>query len=369
MTKRIALLSGSLFFLLLTMGAFTGMAAEEFTYTGPPITIRFSAYYGPTYASYKFGVEPWIKMIEKDTKGKIQFKVYLNSVLHSARDGFKAMVSDISDISPAFPAYQAGSFQLCHGAELPFAFPNAPVASLVLEELYPKYLKKEYENLGVYLAWYPTTSSYHFFTRKELKNLGDLEGMKIRSSGGMATETLKKLGASPTMIVASELYTSFQRGIIDGLLFHQSGHFSYRTHELGKYATPLGVLQVGIPNAMNKKFFDGLPKEVKGYFYKKLRILAFEASYAFEKDDIIAREEMVKQGLKYGNFSPEEIKKCKEAVEPMWNEFIAKNEKLGLPAKQFVQDLRALTAKYSAWTPEQILKRIKEQPVKGIIDF
>jgi len=120
---------------------------------------------------------------------------------------------------------------------------------------------------------------------------------------------------------------------------------------------------------MNKKFFDGLPKEVKGYLYKMLRRLAFEASYAFEKDDQIAREEMLKMGIKFSTFSPEEYKKCTDAVEPMGNEFIATHEKLGLPAKPFVQDMRALTEKYSTWTPEQILKRISEQPVQGIIDF
>ncbi len=369
MTKRIALLSGSLFFLLLTMGAFTGMAAEEFTYTGPPITIRFSSYYAPSYCAYKFGVEPWIKTIEQETKGKIQFKIYLNAVLHSSKDGFKAMVSDIADITPAFPAYQAGSFHLCHGADLPFAFPNSYVASLVVEELYPKYLKKEYENLGVYLGYYPITSTYHIFTKNPIHKFEDFKGIKIRSPGGSSTEVLKKLGISPAMITSSELYTSLQRGIIDGILFHQNGHLSFRTHEIAKYGTILGICQVGIPNAMNKKFFDGLPKEVKGYLYKKLRILAFEAAYAFEKDDLIAREEMVKQGTKLSTLSPEDLKKSREAVEPVWDEFIANNEKLGLPAKQFVKDLRALSAKYSTWTPEQVLKKIKEEPVKGIIDF
>jgi len=49
------------------------------------------------------------------------------------------------------------------------------------------------------------------------------------------------------MITSSELYTSFQRGIIDGILFHQNGHLTFRTHEIGKYGARLGLCQVGFP--------------------------------------------------------------------------------------------------------------------------
>ena len=353
----------------LALGAVTTQAAEKFTYTGPPITIRFSAYYPAVYPVFKIGVAPWMKMVEKESNGKIVFKEFLSGVLHSAKDGFKAMRSDIADITLGYPAYQATSFYLCNAPDLPFCFPNTYVASLVMEELYSQYLKKEYENMGVYLAFYLNTSTYNVITKKPIKKYEDFKGMKVRSLGGACSDMLKKIGAAPVSMLVPEIYTSFQRGIIDGALLHDNGIYTYRLHEIGKYILSFSMTRMGIPYCMNRKFFDGLPMDVKAFLYYQLRIGSQMASDAYEKSDKESRAEMIKAGVEYNTLSPEDTKKCKAALEPLWGEFVTQYEKMGLPAKQFVKDLRALSDKYETWTPEQILKHVTEHPVQGIINF
>jgi hypothetical protein len=77
---------------------------------------------------------------------------------------------------------------------------------------------------------------------------------------------------------------------------------------------------------------------------------------------------MEKAGVKTIDFSPTERKAFQDAISPVWNTFVAENEKLGLPAKKLVEDLKALSEKYSTWTPQQIIKLTMEKPISGMID-
>ena len=65
---------------------------------------------------------------------------------------------------------------------------------------------------------------------------------------------------------------------------------------------------------------------------------------------------------------PEEHKRWKNAVQPLWDKFVSENEAKGLPAKKLVEDLRSRSEKYSTLTPDQIWEKVNKQPTRGIID-
>lgn len=341
---------------------------EKLNYQGPPITLRLSHSAPATFPTIKTTLIPWTKMVEKESNGKIRVETYFNGTLHSAKDGFKAAVNDITDFTPAYTMYQAGSFNLHHVLGLPFAFPNAAVGSRVAEELYPKYFKKEYEAMGVYLASYNVTSAYNLFTKKPVRALEDVKSMKIRSSGGSGTALINLLGAVAVTTPAPEAYAAFQRGVVDGVAFYDTGAIGYRVHEVSKYMTVLNMNNSPLAYAFNRKTFDSYPPEVKRFMYNMLRRLNQMSGNAFDQHDAISRKVIEESGVKVVSPTPEQLAQWKAAAEPMWETFIKENEAKGLPARQLVNDLRALTAKYSNWTPEQLLKHAAENPVRGIID-
>lgn len=343
-------------------------ANEKFTYDGPVITLRLSHSAPATFPTIKTTLDPWTEMVEKESNGKIRIEKYYGGVLHSAKDGFKAAVNDITDITPAYAIYQAGSFHLHHVLGLPFAFPNAAVASRVAEELYPKYFKKEYEAMGVYLANYSVTGAYNLFTKRPVRKIEDLKGMKVRSSGGSGTTMIKLLGGVPVTIPAPEAYAAFQRGVVDGVAFYDTGAVGYRIHEISKYETELNLNNSALAYAFNRKTFDGFPPEVKRYMYTMLRRLNQMSGNGFDDQDLVSRKVIEERGTQVIKPSAEELAAWKKAVEPMWEDFIAENEAKGLPARQLVADLRALTKKYEGWTQDQLLEYAKTNPVRGIMD-
>jgi TRAP-type C4-dicarboxylate transport system substrate-binding protein len=363
--RFLALFLGLGFFFV---GTSNGLLAEEITYTGPPLTIRFSSHVSDTHLVWQRATIPWMRLVEKESKGKLIIKPYTSGALHGAKDGFKACVADITDTTHGYPLWQPASFDLFHVLDLPFAFPNVYVSALVSEELYPKYLKKEYEKMGVYLANCHTISPYHLLSKKPIRKIEDLKGMKVRSGGGSVAEMVRRLGAVPVLITTAEVYSAFQRGTVDAVLLYDSGFTSFRLHEIGKYRTVLGLNLAATPYCLNRKTFDGLPKDLKRLFYNLERINSQMAAEGYDYADKQALDIMRKAGIETIVLPPAELGRWKTAVEFLWEEFISKNEAKGLPAKELVNNLRTLSAKYFTWTPDQIMMHVKENPIPGIID-
>jgi len=351
----------------LLVGVAWEAASQELTYGGPPLTLRFSTHSPLTHPLFNIW-NPFFEMVKKESNGKLLFQVYAAGSLHGGRDGFKACANDITDMTMGYPSWQAGSFQLMHVMEMPFAFPTPYVASIVGEELYPKYFKKEYEKLAVYLGDFHTTTPTHIISKKPIRKLDDLKGMKIRTSGGVTSDILKNLGGVPVFLPTPEIYNALQRGMIDGVLMPRQDLVSFKAQEVGKYLTEIGAYMVPIPTCLNRKTFDGLPNDLKRMFYKQLRRLSQLAPTINTPSDIEGVENMKKAGVEIITMSPSEYEKAKKMVEPLCEEFIKKNEAQGLPAKQLMEELRSLTKKYSTWSPQQLMKKVMEEPIRGIID-
>ncbi|MEO7031741.1 MAG: TRAP transporter substrate-binding protein [Herbaspirillum sp.] len=342
-------------------------AQEKFTYDGPVITLRYSTFIPETHPMVKASIKPWEEMVERESNGKIKFKTYYSGTLHGAKDGFKATVNDITDLTHAYVNYQPGSFHLLHVLDLPFAFPNAMVAAKVAEELYPKYFKKEYEAMGVYLADYGANGSYNLFTKKPVITLEQLKGMKIRSAGGTSTSILSALGAVPVSVPVSEAYSAFQRGLVDGVAIYNTGAVGYRVSELATNMTEISMNNPTNGYAFNRKTWDAFPPEVKRFMYVMFRLRSVMSAITTDEKDIESRKAFVAQGMKIHQLPPAELARWKAAVAPLWDKFIADNEAQGRPAKALVADLHALSKKYENWTPEQFLKDAREHPTPGII--
>lgn len=333
------------------------------------VEVRFSAYYPEHYPVFNSGWKPWEEMVTKESKGTITFKNYLNGVLHAASHGFRATMGGVTDITHAYPGYQPASFALSHVNDLPFIFPKTYVGPLVMEELYPKYFKAEYEKMGVYLAAWVNVSGYNLISKTPVRKLEDLKGMKIRSTGGYCSEFLMALGAVPVMMQSAETYTGLQSGVVDAVLYADGSTAAYKLYEVAKYSTKLEIMNMGVPYAMNKKFFDKLAPAQKKFFYNKLRQASQMASYAYDIDDQVALKTMLANGVERIEPSAAEMQRMHDAVKPVWQKFINENEAKGLPAKQLMEDLQALVIKYKNYTPQEAQRQVTENPIQHIINF
>ncbi len=336
------------------------------TYTGSPIPCRFAIYLGPGHHMYAEGWHTFTTMVDQRTKGKIKVKEFLGGVLFKANDGFKAVRGNVCDVSPAYPNYSPTGFSLIMGAGLPFMWENAYVAARALEELYPKYFKKEYESLGCKLLLMSATSNYQLFTNKPVTKLEQLKGMKVRSGGGMLNKLVEGYGMVPVVVPSPEIYTAMQRGMVDACLFSWASSHSYKLYEVCKYVTEIGPgLASFAPTSgiANPGWIKKLPPDLKKVVYGAAREAGINISASYEDHTPSARKAFQDHGVQIIKLPPEEVKRWKAAAQPVVDEWVKSMEAKGLPAKQMIKDMEALNDKYKDFTKQQMLDLQRTNPV------
>ena len=356
---------------LLGVGAVGPFVRGERGGIGDSVLLRYTAHLPSSHGLYAKVFVPWVEMVSERTGGRIRWEHFLDRLLHGALDGFKAVAADVTDYTHAYATYQPGSFHLTHGLQLPFLFPNPGVAALVSEELYPEYLKGEYEHMGGYLAHSDATTAYDLMSKTPIRTPADIRGLKVRSTGGLMAEILRQVGAIPVVLAAAETYTAFQRGIIDGVAVSVPDMAAYRLYEIGSYYMPIRLTHTVLQYCLNPRTFDGLPADLRVPLYNLFRLrgqLAYRNYYGGEALDA-AIEAITAGGVETIEPTPEERQEWADAVQPLEQRFIEENERLGLPAAAFVHEARERAAAYAGWTDGELWDHVSTHPVQGIIDL
>ena len=335
------------------------------------VILRFTSHVSRSHGFFPNVFTPFFQMVEEETQGRLRIEPMMDGLLHGALDGFKASVTGLTDYTHGYTTYQPGSFHLMHGLQLPFIFPNSPVASLVAEELYPRFFKREYEAMGVYLATCDSTSPYNVISRDPVLTLEDLNGLKIRTTGGVVAGIYRELGAVPVVMAASEIYPAFQRGIVDAVALGVPDMASYRLQEIGRFLTRVDLHVTVLQYCLNPRSFDALPADIRETFYRLLRVRSQIAAQDYYSGP---REEEAYAGLRAGrveilDLSPEERERWREALLPLRERFIAENEDQGWPARAMLEEMDALSAQYTPLSSAEIRRRVMDDPVQGIIDL
>ncbi len=369
--KNIVITRRNLLVSLAGLGAASPFIAGRKDWTREPIILRYTSHVPSTHGLYTQAFIPFAELVKRETSGRLQLESFTDRLLHGPLDGFKAAVTGITDYTHSYITYQPGSFKLLHAPQLPFLFSRPQVASLVFEELYPKYFKKEFERMGVYFAHCDCTSPYNLISRKPIRRLEDLRDIKIRVTAGLTADIFRELGARPVAIAAAEIYPAFQRGIFDAVALSPSDIVAYRLHEIGLYFTRVDINVILLHYCLNRRTFDVLPGDLQAIFYRLLRIrsqMAVQNYYSglgHERAMAALRE----SDVEIFELEGDELARWRKVVAPLKERYIAQYESEGLPARAAVDDMEMLAAEYADFTNEQINERVTNSPIQGIIDF
>jgi len=338
---------------------------------GEPFVLRYSGHIPNSHGLYARVFLPWEEMASRETGGRIRWEHYMDGLLHGALDGFKAIRSGVTDYTHAYATYQPGSFHITHGLQLPFLFENPGIASLVSEELYPKYWKGEYERMGVYLAHCDSTTAYDVIAKVPIRTPDQIAGLKVRSTGGLMAEMISQLGAVPVVIAAAETYTAFQRGIIDAVALGAADMAAYRLYDIGTHVTRIGLSHTVLQWCISPRAFDALPADLRAQLHDLFRFRGQVANQNYYGGAALetAIGRLTDNGVEAIVPTPSERRQWMEAVQPVERRFIEENEALGLPAGDFVAEAKERASRYVGWSNEQLWSHVAENPVRGIIDL
>jgi len=339
------------------------------TYTGKPLEFKFS-HPSPPASMIPPIWDKALKWQEEATNGKLIFKVYGAGTLHDAKGGFKAVRSGISDYATCYVAHEGRGFEMTKVFELPFVTPSNKLAAVrIVTELAPKYFKPEFEERGVHFGYMVLVGAADIMSNKPIRRLEDLKGMKVIAQG-FSPEAAAALEMVVVNIPYPDIYTSFQQGIVDAVLWVDPGFVPYKIYELAKYHTTLNISAQHIDTCINPASFQKMPKDLQSTFYQLQQRIPYAVA---KKVGVEFRNTAVatyqKQGVEMITLSEEELGRWKAKLRPVLDQWADSMEKMGKPGRQLLADIERLTAKYNKMSDEELFDLIVNHPVEGIIAF
>ncbi len=308
-----------------------------------PINLKYANFPpAPTFPCVQ--MERWKKEVEKRTGGAVSIATFPGGTLLKAKNMMDGVIAGTADIGCLCMAYQPGRFVVTNAVSLPLGIPNATVGSLVLWDLYAKYQPKEFKKVKVLTMF--TTAPSNIMSKIPIKTLADIRGVPLRASGG-AAQILRAWGANQVGMPMPATPEALQKGVVKGLFSSLEVMKDFKFAELCKYVTITDTVVYPFAVVMNWDSWNRLPKKVQKVM-DDMRVE--QARWTGEYMDRHVNESMdwsVKtQGVTVIKLSPEEKAKWDARLKPIVDSWIEKISKKGLPAKQIVDDIKALIAKY-----------------------
>lgn len=228
-----------------------------------PVELTFSAWIPQTHVLVANFMKPWAKEVEQATEGRVKIN-FLTKAVTNPVGHVDAVRNGIVDLAFISYSYYPGNFDLMKFAMLPFSGNSAESTSLAAWDIYSKYLQDAKEHRGIkLLGIYGHGPGSVYTTDKQVQNIADFEGLKLRIGGGMQADLSKALKVNAVVKPASESYELLSTGVVDGVLFPPESVASFRLDTVVKHATvfPGGLYADLHGIIMNPSAFDRLSEK------------------------------------------------------------------------------------------------------------
>src|SRR6266571_5027365 len=132
---------------------------------------------------------------------------------------------------------------------------------------------------------------------KKLVSPADYRGMKFRIQSSKVLEAqFRSLGSIPQVMAFSEVYQALQTGVVDGQENTWSNIYTQKMHEVQKYATVTNHGYIGYVVVTNKKFWEGLPADIRTQLEKAMKEATAFGNGQSAKENEEALAEIKKSG-------------------------------------------------------------------------
>ena len=287
-----------------------------------PIVIKFSHVVAADTPKGK-AADKFKELAEKYTDGKVKVEVYPNSTLYKDKEELEALqlgaVQMLAPTSSKFGPIGVKEFEVF---DLPYILPDLATLRKVTDGPLGARLLKLLDPKGMTGLAYWDNGFREMSANKKLVAPADYRGVKFRIQSSKVLEAqFRALGSIPQVMAFGEVYQALQTGVVDGQENTWSNIYTQKMHEVQKYATVTNHGYIGYIVVVNKKFWDGLPADIRANLDKAMKeATAFgNGQSAKENDDALA--EIKKTGkTEIITLTPEQDAAMRKAMEPVYKD-------------------------------------------------
>ncbi|NYT61675.1 TRAP transporter substrate-binding protein DctP [Alcaligenaceae bacterium] len=336
----------------LTVASALWLSAASTAYAQEPIQLEFGNWLASTGAFAVGAAEPWKKLVEEKTNGRVKVNLYHGGILGSSRSTLDDVRGGVYHVGISIPAYyyDTAYFKLLVG-ELPFAFSRAADGSKVMAEFAEKYGKDVFDKLGVKNMGVLVTDPYVILSTKPIRKLEDLKGERMRVAGKAWVPIVKGWGAIPTPMQPENAYTALERGTLGVMQYSPAGAAGWKFFEVAPYVTTINSPTVVVSLIMNKGFYEKLPADLKTLFDNELNpALQRLAAQTYDRGGPEGLKQMEEYFKAKGkgeviNLSPEEKARFVATTKPAWDDWVAEADKRNMSGQATLADFKEILKK------------------------
>jgi tripartite ATP-independent transporter DctP family solute receptor len=283
-----------------------------------PIVMRLAETHPQDYPTTKGDYE-FARLVKERTNGRIVVEIFhskqlgeeaavIEQVQLGAIDMTRVSISAVSSFVRDLDAFQ-----------LPYLYRDAAHMWKVLDGPIGQEILKKHEAFNfVGVGWFES-GSRNFYTKKPVKAVADLKGMKIRvQQAPLMVGMVEALGAVATPLPYGEVYSALQTGVVDGAENNWPSYLTTSHFEVAKYWISDEHTRVPEITVASKKVFDKVSKEDQAIILKAMKDAQpyqFKLWVDFEK---VAEKAVRDKGSIITTVSPQEKQKFMDAMKPVY---------------------------------------------------
>lgn len=324
---------------ILAMFIFSGAVQSATVYN-----LKMNVIYPPPITDWEakyLTTKVFAQRVEAATNGQVKIQYFFNSQLSPVAQGLAALKKGVADLWNGSSSW-GGTVPEGDVIWLPYAFRGPEHAMHVLRETeVGKIIDEAYRKQGSKVLLYWPSGGMIFISKKPIKALEDVRGMKLRFGYAIWKNWYQRMGASPISITVAEQYEALMRGTVDATIFPDYTIDTYKFSEVCKYVTVPSVVDPGmcyILVSLDK--WNSIPADLQ----KTIEKVAIE----IEKETIPATERLSKESLNKGyekgvqmiKLSRTEFEKFQDSAMPAWEEFAAKSPECAKMVKLIKEDIQ-----------------------------
>ena len=262
--------------------------------------------------------------VEKNSNGRIAVEIYPNSSLGSERVMFEACQMGTLEIAYGTTSVLANFMPKMKVLDLPFVFEDDVTARKAITGKLGDAASEGIEDIGLVKLGYMENGIRHVTnSARAINTPDDLKGLKIRTmENDIHMKSFELLGASPTPMAFTELFTALQQKTVDAeenpIFLIQTSRFD----EVQKYLSLTGHFYTAGIITMNKALYDSMPEDLQKVL---MDAAAVARDYQYELCDKQNAEalEYLKTKMEVNEISPENRQLFVDATAPVYDQLAA----------------------------------------------
>ncbi|OPY65826.1 MAG: Lactate-binding periplasmic protein precursor [Syntrophorhabdus sp. PtaU1.Bin050] len=290
--------------------------------------------------------KPLLEEITKRTNGQVVFETYAGAALGRGDMHYDLVRTGKANMGTQVLEYSSGRFPLYALLTSPGWGDRNYMTQEVFQQTYDRIISKyEARDVKMLMSGRGNGPFYLYTSKKPVRKLEDLKGMKLRVVGGLHGDTVKALGGTPITMAITEVYQALQTGLLDGIVCAPTGLVPFKLWEVLKYETR-GFNFGGLNDCifMNLDTWNSLSNEHKQIIELVIRHQGMKNEVNLSWDEVPvwenAMDKLRGKGKWLITLTDTEAKRWVDRVRPLVKDYVQELESKKLPGKQTLNVIR-----------------------------